>query len=86
MVVKEKRKQDIQRTLEEIKKLLILQLIINGVTSGDIARVLGIDSSTIRHMVSIRRVKKPLGKKGMDISNDNDKTQIRSKIINKASS
>lgn len=63
-MVKEKaRKQDIQGTLEEIKKLLILQLIMNGVTSGNIAKVLGVDSSTIRHIIQIRKIKKSPNRK-----------------------
>ncbi len=44
--------------LEDIKKLLILQLVINGANSEEIANILKINSSTIRHMVSIRKTKR----------------------------
>jgi len=44
--------------LEDIKKLLILQLVINGANSEEIANNLKINSSTIRHMVSIRKTKR----------------------------
>jgi DNA-binding NarL/FixJ family response regulator len=47
-----------RQLLEDIKKLLILQLVINGANSEDIANILKINSSTIRHMVSIRKTKK----------------------------
>ncbi|KKP60707.1 MAG: hypothetical protein UR54_C0009G0037 [Candidatus Roizmanbacteria bacterium GW2011_GWA2_34_18] len=45
------------RLLEDIKKLLILQLLANGVSDRSIAQILGIDSSTIRHLVSIKKIK-----------------------------
>jgi len=43
--------------LEAIKRLLILQLLVSGVKSEDIAKLLNIDSSTIRHMISLKRIK-----------------------------
>lgn len=55
-IVKKQRKS--LEPLEEIKRLLMLQLVMNGATSEDIAEVLGIDSSTIRHMIPIRKLKK----------------------------
>jgi len=62
MAEKRVEEQKILKALEEIKKLFILQLRTKGVTSEDIAQVLGIDSSGIRRMVSIRRIKKTSGK------------------------
>jgi hypothetical protein len=44
--------------LEDIKKLLILGLIANGVLSKDVAQVLGVEKSTISKVVSSRIVKK----------------------------
>lgn len=49
--------------LEAIKRLLILQLMISGVKSDDIAKALNLDSSTIRHMVSSRKIKKKIKEK-----------------------
>ena len=43
--------------LEDIKKLLILQLLANGVSDKAIAKMLNIDSSTIRHKVSLKEIK-----------------------------
>ena len=44
--------------LEAIKRLLILIALLEGANSGEIAKILDVDSSTIRHMISIRKVKK----------------------------
>lgn len=52
-----------RQLLEDIKKLLILQLVINGANSEDIAKILKINSSTIRHMVSIRKTNKTRARK-----------------------
>ncbi len=46
------------KLLEEIKKLLMLQLVMNGANSEDIGNALGIDSSTVRHMIAFKRSKK----------------------------
>ena len=43
--------------LDDIKKLLILQLLANGVSDKAVAKVLGIDSSTVRHLVSLKKVR-----------------------------
>ena len=45
------------RLLEDIKKLLILQLLADGVSDKAIAKVLSIDSSTIRHLISLKEVR-----------------------------
>ena len=45
------------RLLEDIKKLLILQLLANGVSDRSIAQILGIDSSTIRHLVPLKKIR-----------------------------
>lgn len=44
--------------LEDIKKLLVLALIRQGVQSKDIASVLGVDSAIVSRMVPTRRIKK----------------------------
>ena len=44
--------------LEAIRRLLILIAIQNGASSEEVAKVLNIDPSTIRHIVSIRAIKK----------------------------
>jgi len=44
--------------LEAVKRLLILQLLISGAKSEDIAKLLNIDSSVIRHMISMKKIKK----------------------------
>lgn len=43
--------------LEDIKKLLILDLITRGVQGKDVAQVLGVDKSTITRLVPSRKVK-----------------------------
>lgn len=44
--------------LEQIKRLLVLGLIAQGVQGKDIANVLGVDPATITRMVPSRRVNK----------------------------
>ena len=44
--------------LEDIKRLLILQLATNGIQPKDIAAVLGVDKSTLSRMVPIRKIRK----------------------------
>jgi len=58
MPKKQIKKRKTLEPLEAIKRLLILQLIRNGAKSKDIADILGVDSSTIRHMFPIRKAKK----------------------------
>lgn len=56
---KEKKKFKKQlEPLEAIKRLLILIALLEGANSGEIAKILNVDSSTIRHMISVRKVKK----------------------------
>lgn len=43
---------------ESIKRLLILLLLKLGATSQEIGDALGVDSSVIRKMMSIRNIKK----------------------------
>ena len=43
--------------LEDIKKLLILQLLSNGVSDKAIAKILSIDASTVRHLVSLKEIR-----------------------------
>ncbi len=47
----------ILKTLDDIKKLLILDLIARGVQSKDIAHVLGLDKSRITQIVPARKIK-----------------------------
>ena len=44
--------------LEEIKRLLILQLVTGGVSMEDIGKTLGVSSRTIQRLVSTRKIKK----------------------------
>jgi len=48
----------IVKNLEAIKKLLIQDLLVKGVTSEDIGKTIGLDGSTIRHMVKLGKAKK----------------------------
>jgi Mn-dependent DtxR family transcriptional regulator len=45
-------------TLEQIKRLLVLALVQQGVQSKDIASALGVDPATISRMVPTRQIKK----------------------------
>jgi hypothetical protein len=44
--------------LEDIKKLLILDLVAKGVQSKHIAEVLGVDNAVITRIVPARKIKK----------------------------
>lgn len=44
--------------LEDIKKLLILDLITRGVQAKDIAGIFGVNKSTITRLVPTRQIKK----------------------------
>lgn len=46
--------------LEDIKKLLIVNLIAKGVQGKDIAEVLGVDQSVITRIASARKIRKGL--------------------------
>lgn len=48
--------------LESIKKLLIGLLVKLGATSEEIGDILGVDSSTVRKMLPIQKIKKFQGK------------------------
>jgi DNA-binding transcriptional ArsR family regulator len=50
--------EKIIKLLEDIKKLLILDLIVRDIQAKDIAEVLDMNKSTITRMVSTRRIKK----------------------------
>lgn len=56
--------KQILKNLEEIKKLLILDLITKGVQGKDVAQVLGVDKSTITRIVPARKIK---------VNNNNEK-------------
>lgn len=53
-----KNKESQLDNLEQIKRLLIMALIRQGVPGSEIADVLGLDQSTISRMVPTRRIKK----------------------------
>ena len=44
--------------LEEIKRLLILKLILEGVSTEDIGKTLGVSPRTIQRLVSIKKIKR----------------------------
>jgi len=43
--------------LEAIKRLLILALLRDGVKSEDIGKTIGMDGSSIRHLIPVRKIK-----------------------------
>ncbi|GEM_PF-5474953 len=43
---------------ETVARLLILLAIQNGANSSDIAEILGVDDSTIRHNISMKKIKR----------------------------
>lgn len=45
--------------LKSLKRLLVLQLMVSGVKTTDIATALGVDQSTISKLVPLRKVKRP---------------------------
>jgi hypothetical protein len=45
-------------SMEDVKRLLILLLLKLGSTSDEIAMALDVDSSVIRKMMAVRKVKK----------------------------
>lgn len=47
-----------EKLLEDIKKLLVLALICQGVQGKDIAGILGVDPAIISRMVPARQIKK----------------------------
>jgi ribosomal protein S6 len=53
-----KKKKKSLPDLEAIKRLLILSLLKQGLTSQEIGRALRVDSSVIRHMIPVRKVRK----------------------------
>ena len=55
--IKNNMDKDCLKLLEDIKKLLILQLLADNVSDGSIAQILGIDSSTIRHLISLKKIR-----------------------------
>lgn len=50
--------ENIAKELESIKMLLVLLLVKLGSDSKEIAMALGIDSSSVRHLMPIRKIKK----------------------------
>ena len=59
-----KQEEKTEKLLEDIRNLLIFQLTKSNVKSEEIGKVLGIDSSTIRHILAgTKHKKKKNGKK-----------------------
>lgn len=48
----------VQKELQAIKRLLVLQLITSGVQATHVATTLQVDNSVISRMVAARKVKK----------------------------
>lgn len=44
--------------LDQVRRLMMLQLVVSGVQAKDIARVLGIDKSDVSRIVPARAIKK----------------------------
>jgi predicted transcriptional regulator len=53
-----KNKEQKNDTLEQIKRLMVLALVHQGVQGKDIATVLGVDPAIISRMISARQIKK----------------------------
>jgi Mn-dependent DtxR family transcriptional regulator len=51
--------EKLSNEVESIKRLLILMLVRSGATSVDISKALGVDSSTVRKMVPMRKSRQP---------------------------
>ena len=47
-----------QKTSEDIKRLLVVLLLKLGATSDEIAVALGVNSSRVRQMFPVRKIKK----------------------------
>jgi len=58
MVKKTRKRQGKQSILGTIERLIILQLIRDGAGSDEIGEALGVDSSVIRHAMSINKIRK----------------------------
>ena len=50
--------------LDELKRLMIVQLLASGVQSAHVAKALGIHPSGISRMVPVREVQKAASKRG----------------------
>jgi predicted transcriptional regulator len=48
----------LEKELDAIKRLLVLQLLTSGVQAKDIAHALGVDASAVSRLVPARRVRK----------------------------
>ena len=53
-----KKKESKSNSLDQIKRLLVLGLIHNGIKAKDIAATLGVDPAIITRMVPARQIKK----------------------------
>ena len=56
----------ISEQLEELKRLLIVQLLATGVSSTHIAKALGIHQSGISRMLPVREIQKARVKRGAE--------------------
>ena len=51
--------EELSNEVESIKRLLILMLVRSGATSIEISQALGVDSSTVRKMIPMRKARQP---------------------------
>lgn len=56
--MEEKMNDKTEKLLEEIRNLLVLQLTRSDVKSDEIGKILGIDSSSVRHILAGTKHKK----------------------------
>jgi DNA-directed RNA polymerase specialized sigma subunit len=58
MVKKKKKQKKTLEPLEAIKRLLMLNAVLNGASSKDIAKILGITERRVQQMIPLRSIKK----------------------------
>jgi IS30 family transposase len=56
----------ISEQLEELKRLMIVQLLASGVQSAHVAKALGIHPSGISRMLPVREIQKVAAKRGAE--------------------
>lgn len=56
--MKNQKNNETQKTLEQIRDLLIMQLSKSGVKSDEIGKTIGLDGSTVRHILAGTKAKR----------------------------
>jgi IS30 family transposase len=56
----------ISEQLEELKRLMVVQLLASGVQSAHIAKALGIHASGLSRMLPVREIQKVAAKRGAE--------------------